>query len=196
MTGQDSFQELPENLPVPEDDGAANHLPGARLPSVPLASTAGYVVDLSALDGRTVVYCYPMTGRPGTAPPKGWDEIPGARGCTPQSCSFRDHHAELRDLGARVFGISTQDPAYQTEASERLRLPFELLSDEDLEFAAALALPSFEVEGMILLKRLTFVAKDGLIEKVFYPVFPPNKSAEEVIEWLSHNPHGAATSPA
>jgi peroxiredoxin len=195
MASKDGFGELPENLPVPEDDGAADHLPGARLPSMPLASTAGNLVDLAALDGRTVVYCYPMTGKPGKDLPQGWDGIPGARGCTPQSCSFRDHHAELRSLGARVYGISTQDTDYQTEAAERLHLPFELLSDEDLEFATALGLPTFEVEGMVLLKRLTFVANGGLIEKVFYPVFPPNKNAQEVIEWLSQNPLGA-TSPA
>jgi peroxiredoxin len=195
MASKDGFGELPENLPVPEDDGAADHLPGARLPSMPLASTAGNLVDLAALDGRTVVYCYPMTGKPGKDLPQGWDGIPGARGCTPQSCSFRDHHAELRSLGARVYGISTQDTDYQTEAAERLHLPFELLSDEDLEFATALGLPTFEVEGKVLLKRLTFVANGGLIEKVFYPVFPPNKNAQEVIEWLSQNPLGA-TSPA
>jgi peroxiredoxin len=195
MVSPDGLHELPENLPVLEDDGAADHLPGARLPSVPLASTASNLVDLSALDGRTVVYCYPMTGKPGKALPQGWNEIPGARGCTPQSCSFRDHYAELRNLRARVYGISTQDTGYQTEAAERLHLPFELLSDEDLEFATALGLPTFEVEGMLLLKRLTFVANSGLIEKVFYPVFPPNKNAEEVIEWLSQNPLGA-TSPA
>ena len=195
MASKDGFGELPENLSVPEDDGAADHLPGARLPSMPLASTAGNLVDLSALDGRTVVYCYPMTGKPGKDLPQGWDGIPGARGCTPQSCSFRDHHVELRSLGARVYGISTQDTDYQTEAAERLHLPFELLSDEDLEFATALGLPTFEVEGMVLLKRLTFVANGGLIEKVFYPVFPPNKNAQEVMEWLSQNPLGA-TSPA
>jgi peroxiredoxin len=154
---------------VPEDDGASDHLPGARLPSVPLASTAANLVDLSALDGRTVVYCYPMTGKPGKDLPQGWNEIPGARGCSPQSCFFRDHHAELRNLGARVYGISTQDTDYQTEAAERLHLPFELLSDEDLEFATALGLPPFEVEGIVLLKRLTFVANGGLIRKVFYP---------------------------
>ena len=154
---------------MPEDDGASDHLPGARLPSVPLASTAANLVDLSALDGRTVVYCYPMTGKPGKDLPQGWNEIPGARGCSPQSCFFRDHHAELRNLGARVYGISTQDTNYQTEAAERLHLPFELLSDEDLEFATALGLPTFEVEGMVLVKRLTFVANGGLIRKVFYP---------------------------
>jgi peroxiredoxin len=176
--------ELPNDLPVPEDDGAADHLPGMRLSPVPLASTAGETVDLSTLPGRTVVYCYPMTGRPDRNLPTGWDEIPGARGCTPQSCSFRDHHAELRSLGANVFGMSTQDTDYQREASARLHLPFALLGDADLAFAGALGLPTFEVEGMVLLKRLTLVIDDGRIEKVFYPVFPPDKSAEEVVEWL------------
>jgi peroxiredoxin len=127
--------------------------------------------------------------------PQGWDEIPGARGCTPQSCTFRDHHAELRSLGARVFGLSTQDTEYQREAAERLRLPFELLSDEDLAFAKALDLPVFEAEGMALLKRLTLVIKDGRVEKVFYPVFPPNENAEEVIRWLLQNPLEAVRTP-
>jgi peroxiredoxin len=176
--------ELPNDLPVPEDDGAADHLPGMRPPSVPLASTSGEIVDLSALPGRTVVYCYPMTGRPDRSLPAGWDEIPGARGCTPQSCSFRDHHAELRSLGASVFGSSTQDTEYQREAATRLHLPFALLSDSDLAFAGTLGLPTFEVDGMVLLKRLTLVIDEGWIEKVFYPVFPPDRSAEEVVEWL------------
>jgi peroxiredoxin len=176
--------ELPNDLPVPEDDGAADHLPGMRLPSVPLASTSGDIVDLSALPGRTVVYCYPMTGRPDRSLPAGWDEIPGARGCTPQSCSFRDHHAELRSLGANVFGASTQDTEYQREAATRLHLPFALLSDSDLALAGSLGLPTFEVDGMVLLKRLTLVIDEGWIEKVFYPVFPPDRSAEEVVEWL------------
>jgi peroxiredoxin len=176
--------ELPDDLPVPQDDGAADHLPGMRLPPIPLASTSGEVVDLSTLPGRTVVYCYPMTGSPDRSLPTGWDEIPGARGCTPQSCSFRDHHADLRSLGAKVFGMSTQDTDYQREAATRLHLPFALLSDADLAFAGALGLPTFEVEGMILLKRLTLVIDDGRIEKVFYPVFPPDRSAEEVVEWL------------
>jgi peroxiredoxin len=125
-----------------------------------------------------------MTGRPDRDPPQGWDEIPGARGCTPQSCSFRDHHAELRDLDARVFGLSTQDTEYQKEAAGRLHLPFQLLSDEKLAFAEALSLPAFEAEGMIVLKRLTLVIEDGRIEKVFYPVFPPSRNAEEVLAWL------------
>jgi peroxiredoxin len=147
-------------------------------------STTGETVDLSALPGRTVVYCYPLMGRPDSEMPRGWDEIPGARGCTPQSCAFRDHHAELRDLGARVFGLSIQSTEHQREAVERLHLPYELLSDEKLAFARALDLPTFEAEGMVLLKRLTMVIDDGRIEKVFYPVFPPDKNAEEVIGWL------------
>ncbi len=184
MASAQNPYELPNDLPVPEDDGAADHLPGLRLPHVPLASTAGEVVDLSTLPWRTVVYCYPMTGRPDRSLPAGWDEIPGARGCTPQSCSFRDHHADLRSLGANVFGMSTQDTDYQREAAARLHLPFALLSDADLAFAGALGLPTFDAEGMVLLKRLTLVIDDGRIEKVFYPVFPPDKSAEEVVEWL------------
>ncbi len=177
-------QELPEGLPEPRDDGAADHLPGTSIPHVPLPSTAGKLLDLAALPGRTVVYCYPLTGRPGRELPRGWDEIPGARGCSPQSCAFRDHHEDLRALGARVFGLSTQDTEYQREAVERLQLPYELLSDEDLRFSGALSLPTFEVDGMTLLKRLTMVVDDGRIEKVFYPVFPPDKNAEEVLGWL------------
>ncbi|MGE3520900.1 MAG: peroxiredoxin, partial [Vicinamibacterales bacterium] len=126
---------LPPNLPVPEDDGAANHLAGARVPPVSLASTDGRLVDLSTLTGRTVVFCYPRTGRPGVEPPDGWDLVPGARGCTPQSCAFRDHHHEFQLLGAGVFGLSTQDTGYQREAAERLHLPFALLSDASLELA-------------------------------------------------------------
>jgi peroxiredoxin len=184
MARTENPYELPEDLPVPTDDGAADHLPGIQIPSVPLSSTAGETVDLSALSGRTVVYCYPMTGRPGSDLPSGWDEIPGARGCTPQSCSFRDHHAELRTLGARVFGLSTQDTDYQREATQRLHLPFALLSDEELAFADTLRLPTFEVEDMVLLKRLTLIIRDGRIEKVFYPVFPPDRSAQDVVGWL------------
>ena len=178
------MQELPKNLPRPTDDGAADHLQGMRVPPVSLISTAGETVDLSALPGRTVVYCYPLMGRPDSEMPQGWDEIPGARGCTPQSCAFRDHHEELRTLGARVFGLSTQSTGYQREAVERLHLPYELLSDEDLVFAEASGLPTFEAGGTVLLKRLTMVIDDGRIEKVFYPVFPPDKNAEEVIAWL------------
>ncbi len=176
--------DLPEGLPEPADDGAADHLQGTTIPHVPLPSTAGERVDLAALPGRTVVYCYPLMSRPDSELPRGWDEIPGARGCSPQSCAFRDHHEDLRALGARVFGLSTQDTDYQREAVERLRLPYELLSDGDLGLAGALSLPTFEVEGMVLLKRLTMVIDDGRIEKVFYPVFPPDRNAEEVLGWL------------
>lgn len=185
MTDADSLREPPGGIPRPVDDGACDHLPGMRLPSVTLPSTSGDPVDLSSQPGKTVVYCYPRTGRPDENLPQGWDEIPGARGCTPQSCAFRDHHAELRALGVRVFGLSTQDTRYQQEAAERLGLPFGLLSDADLVFAKALDLPTFEVEGMALVKRLTLVVQDGRIETVFYPVFPPGENAGEVVEWLS-----------
>jgi peroxiredoxin len=185
MGSQENIHEVPQGLPVPTHDGACDHLPGMRLPSVSLMSTAGDQVDLSALTGTTIVYCYPLTGRPDQNLPPGWDEIPGARGCTPQSCAFRDHHAELRELGARVFGLSAQDTAYQREASGRLHLPFLLLSDEKREFARALELPTFEAEGMTLIKRLTLVIEEGEILKVFYPVFPPGKNAEEAADWLS-----------
>jgi peroxiredoxin len=185
MPRSDNLYELPKDLPVPVDDGACAHLTGMRLPAVTLVSTGGRHVDLSRLAGRTVVYCYPRTGHPDQDPAPGWDQIPGARGCTPQSCAFRDHYQELRALGVgEVFGLSTQDSAYQREAAERLHLPFELLSDERLEFARALKLPTFTVAGMILIKRLTLILRDGTIEKVFYPVFPPDKNAEEVTRWL------------
>ncbi len=176
--------DLPENLPVPIDDGACRHLTGLSLPSIALMSTADRPVDLSKLAGRVVVYCYPRTGQPGVAVPASWDEIPGARGCTPQACAFRDHYEELRALTAHVFGLSTQDTDYQREAATRLHLPFELLSDAALVFARRLQLPTFEFEGMTLIKRLTLIVRDGQIEQVFYPVFPPDKNAEEVIQWL------------
>jgi len=179
-----NLHELPENLPVPVDDGACGHLLGMHLPSVPLRSTRGRIVDLAGLPGRTVVYCYPRTGRAGQEPPRGWNEIPGARGCTPQSCAFRDHYQELQALGARLFGLSTQDTAYQREAVGRLHLPFELLSDTELAFAGALRLPTLTVESTILVRRLTLIIRDARIEKFFYPVFPPDKNAAEVIEWL------------
>jgi peroxiredoxin len=185
MPRSDNLYELPKNLPVPVDDGACAHLADLRLPSLPLLSTAGRRVDLARLAGCTVVYCYPRTGRPDREVPQGWDQIPGARGCTPQSCAFRDHYQELRALGVgAVFGLSTQDSPYQREAAERLHLPFEILSDERLEFARALNLPTFVVEGMTLIKRLTLILRDGAIAKVFYPVYPPDANAAEVISWL------------
>jgi peroxiredoxin len=172
-------------IPAPTDDGAARHLIGARIPSVPLRSTDGTSVDLSALGGLVVVYAYPRTGIPGVENPDGWDQIPGARGCTPQSCSFRDHFAELKSLGVgHLFGLSTQGSAYQAEAASRLHLPFPMLSDEHLTLAGALRLPTFETSGMTLLKRLTLVIRDGLIAHVFYPVFPPDRNASEVVAWL------------
>ena len=179
---------LPPDLPKPVNDGACDHLPGIRVPSVVLPSTAGRIVNLAELTApRTVVYCYPRTGVPGEPLPEGWDMIPGARGCTPQACDFRDHHRELADLGADVFGLSTQTTEYQREMAERLHLPFEVLSDAEFRFCDALRLPTFEVEGMRLVKRLTLIIRDGLIETVFYPVFPPNKSTEQVIHWLKRN---------
>lgn len=181
--------DLPSNLPVPTDDGGCAHLTGLGLPPIELLASDGNSVDLSSLPGRTVVYCYPKTGKPGHAPPKEWDDIPGARGCNTQACSFRDHHQELVRAGANpVFGLSSQDSAYQREAMERLYLPFALLSDASLAFASALKLPTFEFEGETLIKRLTLVIDNGRISKVFYPVFPPNKSAEETLQWLLENP--------
>lgn len=176
-------------IPAPVDDGAARHLPGTRLPDVPLAATDGKQISLSQLCGRTILYIYPMTGQPGVSLPIGWDEIPGARGCTPQSCSFRDHHAELLAAGAsHVFGLSTQDTAYQREAAGRLHLLFPLLSDAGLTLATALKLPSMEVDGKTLFKRMALVIDDGVITKVFYPVFPPNRNASDVLAWMGENP--------
>ncbi len=182
---------LPDGLPVPENDGGAAHLTGRSMPSVTLPATDGSDIDLSAFGGRVVVYCYPMTGRPDVALPDGWDAIPGARGCTPQACAFRDHHADLTALGVTaVFGLSTQDTAYQREAVDRLHLPFPLLSDADLALQTALSLPTFAVDDQVLLKRLTMVARDGRIETVFYPVFPPDRNASDVLAWLRANPVG------
>jgi peroxiredoxin len=176
---------LPPGIPAPQDDGAAAHLEGMMLPAIALPATDGAMVDLSTLGGRTVVYVYPRTGVPGVDLPPGWNDIPGARGCTPQSCSFRDHFGELQRLGvAHLFGLSTQDTAYQQEAATRLHLPFAILSDEKLKLTKALNLPTFVTSGMTLLKRMAWIVDDGRITKVFYPVFPPDRNAEEVIGWL------------
>ena len=178
--------QLPADLPVPQDDGAARHLTGMWLPDVTLTATDGAQVNLSKLPGRTVVYVYPRTGRPGQALPTGWDAIPGARGCTPQSCGFRDHFDELKKLGVdALFGLSSQDSAYQREAAERLHLPFAILSDADLKLTNAMRLPTFDVDGMTLLKRMAWVIDQGVIAHVFYPVFPPDRSAAEVVGWLA-----------
>jgi peroxiredoxin len=176
-------------LPPPVDDGAARHLPGTAVPDISLLATDGSGVSLARLDGRTVVYAYPLTGRPGTALPDGWDEIPGARGCTPQTCAFRDHYQDLLGAGAaHVFGLSTQDTAYQREAAERLHLPFRLLSDAALRLTTGLKLPAMLVDGATLLKRMALIIDDGVITHVFYPVFPPDRNAVEVLEWLRAQP--------
>jgi peroxiredoxin len=189
MTTTNSSVDAPDwsKIPAPSDDGAACHLLHARMAPVALQATDGKSIDLSTLRGRTVVYAYPRTGQPGTDNPPGWDMIPGARGCTPQSCSFRDHFAEMKALGVdHLFGLSTQDPAYQQEAAKRLHLPFAILSDDRLALTRAMKLPIFETSGMTLLKRFTLVIDNGTVTHVFYPVFPPDRSAADVIEWLSH----------
>ncbi|MDB5559601.1 MAG: Redoxin domain protein [Enterovirga sp.] len=178
-------EDLPDGLPEPADDGAADHLRGAKLPDVALDATDGTRVSLARRPGRLVVYAYPRTGEPGRDPAPEWNAIPGARGCTPQSCSFRDHFAELRSLGvAEVFGLSTQDSAYQREAAQRLHLPFPLLSDERLDLVRAAKLPTFDFAGATLIRRMAFVVDEGRITKLFYPVFPPDRSAEDVVGWL------------
>lgn len=179
------YASLPPNLPVPEDDGAADHLEGTELPSVLLLSTQGGEFDLSTLgDGRLVAYVYPRTGVPGEPSRDGWDEIPGARGCTPQSCAFRDTLAEFTARQATVVGISAQPAEEQREFAAREHIPFPLLNDTELKLAATLNLPTFAAAGMTLYKRLTFVAEAGRIIKVFYPVFPPDHNATEVLSWL------------
>jgi peroxiredoxin len=179
------FTSLPENLRVPEDDGAANHLPGSEVPAVVLPSTLGGEVDLAqAARERLVVYVYPRTGVPGEPLPDGWDDIPGARGCTPQSCAFRDAREELARHGATLIGISAQTPQEEAEFAEREHIPYPLLSDHEHALADAMGLPTFETSGLRLYKRLTFVAEQGRIVKVFYPVFPPDRNAADVIAWL------------
>jgi len=179
---------LPAGLPVPVDDGACAHLAGLSVPRLTLESSRG-PVDLADLAReRLVLYVYPRTGRPGLPPAAGWDAIPGARGCTPQSCGFRDHAAELAELGARVAGLSAQTLADQVEFAERNRMPFPVIADPELRLAASLRLPTFDVEGMTLYKRLALVAERGSIENVFYPVFPPDRNAEEVVAWLRTRP--------
>jgi peroxiredoxin len=183
-----NFHALPPDLPVPVDDGAADHLVGMRFPALALQATTGGEVDLAAAAagaGTLVLYVYPRTGIPGEPPPDGWDAIPGARGCTPQSCAFRDHHAELRALGADVLGVSAQPSRQQAEFAAREHLPFALLSDPRLQLASALRLPTFEAGGMRLYKRITLIVEHGAIVKGFYPVFPPDRNADDVIAWLN-----------
>ncbi len=183
------YTALPPDLPVPEDDGAADHLPGLALPSLALPSTRGGSADLAALArGRLVAYVYPRTGTPGEPSPVGWDDIPGARGCTPQSCAYRDALAEFEQLGVTVVGISAQPAAEQAEFAAREQIPFPLLSDTGLALAQAPGLPTFEAGGMTLYRRLTLVAEAGTIVKAFYPVFPPDRDAAAVLTWLAANP--------
>jgi peroxiredoxin len=182
------MSSLPPDLPRPVDDGACDHLVGKRLPSLALPATSGAAVDLAALPGRLVVYCFPRAGEAKAATPAGWDQIPGARGCTPQSLAFRDHYDKIRALHAEVFGLSVQAPDAQAEIAHRLKLPFALLSDQGLSFARALGLPTLEAADMTLIRRLTLIVSEGTIEKVFYPVFPPDLNAEEVVVWLLAHP--------
>jgi peroxiredoxin len=178
---------LPDDLPVPEDDGACDGLVGRRLPSLEVPATTGSELDLKDLgaEGTAILFVYPRTGKPGQPLPPGWDLIPGARGCTPQSCAFRDLHREFAERGVRVVGMSAQSPEDQREFAERVHLPFPLISDPGLRLAEALALPTFDIPGMTLYKRVTLAIQDGEIAKVFYPVFPPDRNAADVLAWLS-----------
>jgi peroxiredoxin len=185
----DDLLVLPLDLPVPVDDRAADHLTGARLPALSLPATNGAAIDLSALRGRVVVFAYPRTGRPDREPlVPDWNLIPGARGCTPQTCGFRDLAADFAAMGCRAFGLSTQTTEDQREMVERLHVPFPVLSDRELALATALRLPTFTVAGLTLLRRLTWIARDGAIEKTFYPVFPPDRNASDVVGWLGAQP--------
>jgi hypothetical protein len=179
-----NFSELPADLPIPQDDGLTDHLKGMKLPKVILEATDGRMIELSAIKGKLVIYCYPMTGRPNVALPDGWDQIPGARGCTPQSCAFREHYQELQSLGAEVMGLSVQTTEYQKEMADRLHLPFPVVSDANYQFQKALSMPTFVTAGMTLLKRVTLVANHGVIEAVHYPIFPSDSEAAWVLDYL------------
>jgi len=183
----EKLDTLPNDLPKPDDDGACDHLTGMSIPDLLLQTTSGNLIDIAKLNGLTVLYFYPMTGRLDIPLPTGWNRIPGARGCTPQACSFRDHYAELKSLDCEVYGISTQSSDYQKEALQRLHLPFELLSDIKIELRNSISLPTFMVDGNELYKRFTLIMKDSKIIKVFYPVFPPQNNPDEVIHWLKNN---------
>jgi peroxiredoxin len=182
-----NFNELPADLPIPQDDGSTNHLKGMKLPKVSLQASNGKRIDLADIKGRLVIYCYPMTGQPNVALPDGWDQIPGARGCTPQSCSFRDQYQELQALGAEVIGLSVQTTEYQKEMVDRLHLPFPVVSDLHYQFQRALNMPTFVAAGMTLLKRVTLIANNGVIEAVHYPIFPSDSDAAWVVHYLKNH---------
>lgn len=179
--------EIPPGLPIPQDDGSTDHLKGLRLPTVSLKATNGTTINFGDIFSRLVIYCYPMTGQPNVALPDGWDQIPGARGCTPQSCSFRDHYRELQALGAGVVGLSVQTTEYQKEMVDRLHLPFPVVSDSDYQFQKALNMPTFIAAGMTLLKRVTLIANHGVIEAVHYPIFPSDSDPGWVIDYLKRS---------
>lgn len=179
--------EIPPGLPIPQDDGSTDHLKGLRLPNVSLKATNGTTINFGDIFSRLVIYCYPMTGQPNVALPDGWDQIPGARGCTPQSCSFRDHYQELQALGAEVVGLSVQTTEYQKEMVDRLHLPFPVVSDSDYQFQKALNMPTFIAAGMTLLKRVTLIANHGVIEAVHYPIFPSDSDPGWVIDYLKRS---------
>ena len=179
-----NYNQLPADLPIPQDDGTTNHLIGMRLPAVSLSATNGETITLSKVGGKLVIYCYPMTGQPNIALPDGWDQIPGARGCTPQSCSFRDHYQELQALNAAVLGLSVQTTEYQKEMAERLHLPFPIVSDVNYQFQKALNMPTFVAAGVTLLKRVTLIVNNGVIEAVHYPIFPSDSDPAWVINYL------------
>jgi len=182
-----NLNQLPADLPIPQDDGSTNHLRGMRLPNVSLAATNGKTINLGDIKAKLVIYCYPMTGQPNVALPDGWDQIPGARGCTPQSCSFRDHYQELQALGAEVIGLSVKTSEYQKEMADSLHLPFHVVSDANYQFQKALNMPTFATAGMTLLKRVTLIANNGVIEAVHYPIFPSDSDPAWVIDYLKHH---------
>jgi peroxiredoxin len=179
-----NFNQLPEDLPIPQDDGSTDHLKGMSLPNILLTAMNGTTVNFGDIKGKLVIYCYPMTGKPNVALPDGWDQIPGARGCTPQSCSFRDHYQELQTLGAELIGLSVQTTEYQKEMANRLHLPFPVVSDVNYEFQKVLNMPTFVVAGMTLLKRVTLIANNGVIEAVHYPIFPSDSDPAWVLDYL------------
>lgn len=187
MTRSDSLFHLPKDLPVPKDDGACDHLPGSEFPSILLTSTNSLTIDITTFAEPIVLYCYPRTGQPDKDPPIGWNQIPGARGCTPQCLGYRDAYDAFKKLGFQVFGLSTQSTEYQMEAVNRLDLPFPLLSDSEFRLTNQLNLPTFEIASMKVIKRLTMLISNSKIIKVFYPVFPSDKDAEIVLKWVNEN---------